>query len=643
MTQILLPQYEFELPIYSHQHPNHAAYIEDNYRARERITTPIRSLINRARQFIDDELSAYRLSGREKQQEPRIKANPQHYSKIGTENYGVITHERVSYAIQKNPSLLTQISKTHLSETHLIYVASIASSIRYIPTDLLTDDLLLVSLVGGNQCTLPILSSTSRDVWFLQSQYSPGDINKLPPSFRTEEVCYNAFKDLYFGQTKMRFLPKPLRKSERFRQLVCRDFPIKVFGIITTNRTDGADGPAIREFGSRLSFTCWKCIAVQFSPFYQGNFEETLRDVADHFSEPQITELVAIVEPRIRQGRLQQAAREDNIRVNLAAREIPPSPPLPRFRDDAADQVARNVSKISIPADPGPLPTFLPPNGQIRTGGPGVGSCCICTTDSDVTVIECGGHPPPSHSITTTVDFHYYCTTCIVDTIRVQTDINAEDFDVSAWKRVGGIASCTFDGAPPVPFPPRLVSTVLTDAQYETYLKSRETFISRHSEQIAAFQALSEAQRAISDPIPRHITYIQDYILTTRCPKTSCRAPFDGFDGCAALTCGSCNIVFCAYCHSANASASIVHSHVRECTLNPSIGTFGGSFVAARTDGAVDAQNLEAVNLGKHQRVLKYLQSIEDASVRNQVVPTIVKDYRDIKMKAEWIEEISRM
>lgn len=648
-----IPEYEFPLPRYSRKHPEYMVYIQERRSRQDEIASRINTIINHAVFVIDEELDEYQRSGRAKQSEPRLKADPRHYSRIGTQNYGIVTHERVSYAITKDPSLVTQIPKEYLSHDHLIFVASRGSHIRCIPKDLITDEHCMASLIGGNQMKLTH-PSTSEELWFMQQQLSPDALHKIPPLYRTQEACYRAFGEMYFGPNELKFIPKDIRSSETFRQLVCRDFPIKAYSMLNALQ-EGGSAAAIRDFGTFLSWTSWKCIVLQFNPVHAEHLEGTLRNLSTtHLTDEQINALIAIAAPlrnnlpRNREREVRIPDRERNHpQVNyLAARHQA----LP-FKDDAADRVARDVSKISVPYDPGPIPTFPPPNGRILENGitdSGMKiSCCICITELqhpwNGVVIECGGHPNPDNVMTPF--HHYYCGVCIVDMIRVQTDIHAPDFDVSAWKKVSGIACCTFDGASPIPFPPRLILSVLNDRQYERYLKSRETFVIRHAEELSAFRALSEAKRTLSDPVPRHISYIQDYILTTRCPKASCRAPFDGFDGCAALTCRSCSIVFCAYCHTANALGSVVHTHVRSCALNPSCGTFGGSLGILNDSmgGTLELQDLEGVKLGKHRRVTAYLQSIEPTSIRPDIIPTIVDDYHGNKMNPEWVNEITKL
>ena len=50
-----------------------------------------------------------------------------------------------------------------------------------------------------------------------------------------------------------------------------------------------------------------------------------------------------------------------------------------------------------------------------------------------------------------------------------------------------------------------------------------------------------------------------------------CDAAFLDYDNCSALTCGGCDITFCAYCHQGASEDS--HSHVMHCAENPNQGS----------------------------------------------------------------------
>ena len=62
------------------------------------------------------------------------------------------------------------------------------------------------------------------------------------------------------------------------------------------------------------------------------------------------------------------------------------------------------------------------------------------------------------------------------------------------------------------------------------------------------------------------LNYINDKILTTSCPN--CGVAYDGFDGCCALECSSCDTNFCAYCREPHLTNQQNHDHVLDCEFN---------------------------------------------------------------------------
>lgn len=70
------------------------------------------------------------------------------------------------------------------------------------------------------------------------------------------------------------------------------------------------------------------------------------------------------------------------------------------------------------------------------------------------------------------------------------------------------------------------------------------------------------------------VKHVVDQLLTLRCPKRSCGAPFDTFDGCWALTCRMCAVEFCAACFRVGVDGD-THSHVAHCPRKPKVGVWG--------------------------------------------------------------------
>jgi hypothetical protein len=110
----------------------------------------------------------------------------------------------------------------------------------------------------------------------------------------------------------------------------------------------------------------------------------------------------------------------------------------------------------------------------------------------------------------------------------------------------------------------------------------------------------------------RHI--VED-LLTLKCP--SCRAAFLDFTGCFLLSCHRCKCQFCGWCLAANQD----HHHVAGCTHN------------ATPDHSVYAtpQQFERAQVARREReVGRYLQSIDDARVRDKVLAGCAQSFADL-------------
>lgn len=79
------------------------------------------------------------------------------------------------------------------------------------------------------------------------------------------------------------------------------------------------------------------------------------------------------------------------------------------------------------------------------------------------------------------------------------------------------------------------------------------------------------APEAVEARVAVHRRAIVEHILTLHCPR--CRAAFDNFVGCDALTCATCGGGFCAICLTAQANA---HTHLSAARYHGADGFFGG-------------------------------------------------------------------
>ena len=101
--------------------------------------------------------------------------------------------------------------------------------------------------------------------------------------------------------------------------------------------------------------------------------------------------------------------------------------------------------------------------------------------------------------------------------------------------------------------------------------------------------------------------HIEEEILQLKCPRASCRAAFYDFEGCFAISCGSCKCHFCGWCLAdCGDSSRLAHLHVRSCRSKPpGADMFFGSlhdFRAAHTRRCRDAVAAYLAVLGDELR-----------------------------------------
>lgn len=124
-------------------------------------------------------------------------------------------------------------------------------------------------------------------------------------------------------------------------------------------------------------------------------------------------------------------------------------------------------------------------------------------------------------------------------------------------------------------------------------------------------------QSGISNLVFKHVRIIQETILNLSCPN--CKTAFYEFDGCAAVTCGTCKAGFCGLCllHC----GSDAHSHVPHCPKNPS-----GSVYVEKTQ--LDAAHLKMRNT----KLREYVGRQMNSKVQQGVIQSIRKDLIDLGM-----------
>ena len=145
--------------------------------------------------------------------------------------------------------------------------------------------------------------------------------------------------------------------------------------------------------------------------------------------------------------------------------------------------------------------------------------------------------------------------------------------DISQKRRVGGVLRCSTVGCME-PYSEAELAVRISTEQMKEYQQVR---LELHEERLAAeFQRVLEAKekewaaQSTTAQIERHIHYINEWILTLRCPSPGCHLAFVDFNGCGALTCAQCDCHFCCWC-LADCGAD-AHRHVANCEGNPKRG-----------------------------------------------------------------------
>ena len=115
--------------------------------------------------------------------------------------------------------------------------------------------------------------------------------------------------------------------------------------------------------------------------------------------------------------------------------------------------------------------------------------------------------------------------------------------------------------------------------------------------------------------------YVVDDILTLRCPR--CKTAFLDFEGCFALSCGTCPCKFCGWCLH-DCGSQDAHPHVKAC-LHKEVG-------AEQYFGTKEMfQN--AQNKRREAKLLAFLSdlSLED---RRKTMESISQDLKDLGIVA---------
>ncbi|CUE70727.1 Hypothetical protein, putative [Bodo saltans] len=106
--------------------------------------------------------------------------------------------------------------------------------------------------------------------------------------------------------------------------------------------------------------------------------------------------------------------------------------------------------------------------------------------------------------------------------------------------------------------------------------------------------------------------HVIDQILAIRCPH--CRAPFDGFEGCFAITC-MCDQDFCGWCYEMSEDSLANHVHVLACPFGLNgRGHFYGTVV----------QWAESNTRWRVQKLQAYFNTIDDGALRSAIAGNLL-------------------
>lgn len=219
--------------------------------------------------------------------------------------------------------------------------------------------------------------------------------------------------------------------------------------------------------------------------------------------------------------------------------------------------------------------------------------CCICTTNFSTV----------NRHLCCEDNTHKVCSDCVnntiingIHTIRHSTCDNLSTNGIKCLF-CDSVITVQQIAAFNAPYIPELL-TQLMDA-YVHYGQAR-----------AVRQAAVAALAAQQNPL-QHYCAQAERLLHSYCPN--CTIEWCTFDGCSALTCGYCMCSFCAHCNHMEQDFRKLHSHVRNCGLNPTptyLHTPTPIYKQARSDRLVEAMN-------------QYVQNTVPANMRAQVLETV--------------------
>eukprot|EP00808_Paulinella_micropora_P003138 g7125.t1 len=210
--------------------------------------------------------------------------------------------------------------------------------------------------------------------------------------------------------------------------------------------------------------------------------------------------------------------------------------------------------------------TFLHAELQQLQGEPR--QCCTCGDDFfQADGLDCPANQPA----------HFACAACLsghvqAESLKEMDQLRKAEGKVWCPLRLHGCEAKQ-------PYEMGLLASRVTpeafQAQIEAIRKVQEQKLSQDlearytqqlKEEMERYERLSAEQRQVQQAR----VWIQEELLTLKCPRPNCRRAFVDFDGCFALTCGACGWGFCAWC--LEDCGEDAHTHVARCNANAAPG-----------------------------------------------------------------------
>uniref|UniRef100_A0A0G4FMB0 Protein kinase domain-containing protein n=1 Tax=Chromera velia CCMP2878 TaxID=1169474 RepID=A0A0G4FMB0_9ALVE len=218
---------------------------------------------------------------------------------------------------------------------------------------------------------------------------------------------------------------------------------------------------------------------------------------------------------------------------------------------------------------------------------------------------------------------HFLCAPCLNRHVEALTRVDPEHSDVRARFKAGECkVTCVHVGCPSEPFSAPALSGHL-DAEIYSYSLWDDTRLEVFEERVRREMEREFTERLrkalLEDGAQKKVREITEEILTLKCPR--CSAAFVDFEGCAALTCRSCNCAFCGYCLMD--CQGDAHPHVPRCQVARDVGArlqmqFGmfpasqqdwGRFHTVRQTERV-REVLQRLNAEEQNKVMELLQPL---------------------------------